>query len=51
VAVRYHGHLATGGIDERIDSTLPPVLRPTNHITAAKAVVWGLSHTRPGVVP
>jgi hypothetical protein len=23
-----HGHFATGGMDERIDSTLPPVLRP-----------------------
>ena len=23
-----HGHLATGGIEERIESTLPPVRRP-----------------------
>ena len=23
-----HGHFTTGGIDDRIESTLPPVLRP-----------------------
>ena len=23
-----HGHFTTGGIEERIESTLPPVLRP-----------------------
>ena len=23
-----HGHFTTGGMEERIDSTLPPVLRP-----------------------
>jgi hypothetical protein len=25
---RHHGHFTTGGIDDRIDSTLPPVRNP-----------------------
>jgi hypothetical protein len=28
VSIAIHGHFTTGGIEERIESTLPPVLRP-----------------------